>query len=44
MGTLIALRRCVPETSGEAASLDLDWAMEHTVDGMVRSAPDAWPR
>jgi hypothetical protein len=45
METLIALRQCAPETSGEAASLEVSGAaVEHTVDGMVRSASDAWPR
>lgn len=44
METLIALRQCAPETSGEAASRNLGRAEEHTVDGKVRSASDAWPR
>ena len=30
--------------SGEVAARDLGWAMRHTVDDMVRSAWDSWPR
>ena len=30
--------------SGAAAARDLDWAMRHSVDDMVQSAWDSWPR
>ena len=30
--------------SGEMAARDLGWAMRHTVDDMVRTAWDSWPR
>ena len=31
-------------SSGAAAARDLDWAMRHSVDDMVKSAWESWPR